>query len=176
MQRPNFKFIFLYVLCFLHFSKNEWVMLNLVFGSLTTAWWQLDDSLMTAWRQLNIFHTNFHAKSGLCSSKNEWVMLNLVFGRRRRLWPFCTFFLLFVLFVLLYFLYFVLTIHTNFHAKSGVCSSKNEWVMVNLAKWLIMNYELRRKSWKTSLIELRASRQLKRTLQEIQARPHLSLM
>ena len=25
-------------------------------------------------------HTNFHAKSGLCSSKNERVMLNLVFG------------------------------------------------------------------------------------------------
>ena len=64
-------------------SKNEWVMLNLVFGSLTTAWWQFDDSLMTAWRQLNIFHTYFHAKSGLCSSRNEWVMLNLVFARAR---------------------------------------------------------------------------------------------
>ena len=36
------------------------------------------------------------------------------------------------LWVLLYlctFLYFIWTIHTNFHAKSGVCSSKNGWVI-----------------------------------------------
>ena len=50
--------------------------------------------------------------------KNAWVMST------------------FVLFVLLY---FVWTVNTNFHAKSGVCSSKNEWVMLNLAKWLMMN-------------------------------------
>merc|ERR1711997_272268 len=29
-------------------------------------------------------HTNFHAKSGLCSSRNERVMLNFVIW-----WPFC---------------------------------------------------------------------------------------
>ena len=79
-----------------------------------TAWWQLDDSLMTAWRQLNIFHTNFHAKSGLGSSKNEWVMLNLVFGSLTTAWWQLNIF------------------HTNFHTKSGLCSSRNEWVMLNV--------------------------------------------
>ena len=62
----------------------------------------------------------------------------------------------FVLFVLLY---FVWTVHTNFHAKSGLCSSKNERVMLNLvfgaggggASDPMTNLR----------IELRASRQLK---------------
>ena len=42
-----------------------------------------------------------------------WVLLYL-----------CTFLYFFVL------LWFIWTIHTNFHAKSGVCSSKNGWVIV----------------------------------------------
>ena len=33
---------------------------------------------------VQIVHTNFHAKSGLCSSRNEWVLLNFVIWR-----PFC---------------------------------------------------------------------------------------
>ena len=63
-------------------------------------------------------HTNFHAKSGLCSSRNERVMLNFAIWR-----PFCFSF---------FFSKFVWTVHTNFHAKSGLCSSKNERVMLNL--------------------------------------------
>ena len=45
---------------------------------------------------------------------------------------FCTFvFLYFCTFVLLYFHTFSFgwTVHMNFHAKSRVCSSKNDWVM-----------------------------------------------
>ena len=30
---------------------------------------------------------------------------------------------------------FVWTVHMNFHAKSGLCSSRNELVMLNLAIW-----------------------------------------
>ena len=51
---------------------------------------------------------------------------------------------LFLLFTLLVLLYFVWLVHTKFHAKSGVCSSKNEWVTQNLVfvgqKWLIYEY------------------------------------
>ena len=30
---------------------------------------------------------------------------------------------------------FVQTVHTNFHAKSGICRSKNEWFMLNFEIW-----------------------------------------
>ena len=63
-------------------------------------------------------HTNFHAKSGLCSSRNEQVMLTFEIWR-----PFC------FLAVILFFKFlskFVQTVHMNFHAKSGLCSSRNE--------------------------------------------------
>ena len=53
---------------------------------------------------------------------------------------------------------FVQTVHTNFHAKSGLCSSRNEWVMRNLVFGAI---PCRAVPPVTNLhIELRASRQL----------------
>ena len=60
-------------------------------------------------------HTNFLAKSRLCSSRIEQVMLNFAIWR-----PFC------------FSNFFVRTVHTNFHSKSGVGSSKKVWVMLNL--------------------------------------------
>ena len=79
---------------------------------------------------------NFHAKSGLCSSRNERVMLNFAIWQ-----PFCFFKFFqklvsyaqfFYLAAILFFKIlskFVQIVHTNFHAKSGVCCSKNERVM-----------------------------------------------
>ena len=68
-------------------------------------------------------HTNFHAKSGVCSSRNEWVMLNFEIWRQ-----FC------FLAAIMFFKKkskFVQTVHTNFHAKSGLCSARTERVMHN---------------------------------------------
>ena len=31
--------------------------------------------------------------------------------------------------------FFFIILHANFHTKSGVCSSRNEWVMVNFMIW-----------------------------------------
>ena len=87
-------------------------------------------------------HTNFHAKSGLCSSRNERVMLNFAIWQ-----PFCFFKFFqklvsyaqfFDLAAILFFKIlskFVQTVHTKFHAKSGLCSSRNERVMLNFAIW-----------------------------------------
>ena len=66
-------------------------------------------------------HTNFLAKSRLCSSRIEQVMLNFAIWR-----PFC------FLRPFCFSNCFVRTIHMNFHSKSGVCSSKKVWVMLNL--------------------------------------------
>ena len=71
-------------------------------------------------------HTNFHAKSGLCSSRNERVMLTFAIWR-----SFCFLKILSK---------FVQTVHTNFHAKSGVCSSKNGRVIAlgtkeDISRW-----------------------------------------
>jgi hypothetical protein len=68
------------------------------------------------------------------------------------------------LWVLLYYfvlLYFVRTVHTNFHAKSGLCSSRNEWVMLNL---VFAPPPLRSIPVTNLRIELRASRQLTITI------------
>ena len=110
----------------------------------------------------------------------------IIAGAREFFFVFFTFFAVLSFFVL-YFctLSFVWTVHMNFRAKSGICSSKtaelwvfctfvllyfvrskNEWVMLNLAKWLMNEYEWS-KSWKTSLIELRASCQLKSQINQM---------
>ena len=44
-------------------------------------------------------------------------------------WRASAFFCSFVFLAAILFLEFVQTVHMNFHAKSGVCSSKNGWVM-----------------------------------------------
>ena len=98
-------------------------------------------------------HTNFHAKSGLCSSRNERVMLNFAIWR-----PFCfsnfvkkwvsyaQFWDLVAILFLKIFSKFVQIVQTNFHAKSGpvnfnfhaksgLCSSINEWVLLNFVIW-----------------------------------------
>ena len=68
-------------------------------------------------------------------------------------------FLVLYFFVHFVLLYFVRTVHTNFHAKSGLCSSKNERVMLNLVFGAV---PFRALPHVTNLhIELRASRQLK---------------
>ena len=91
-------------------------------------------SVHTKSRPVNI---NFHAKSGLCSSRNEQVMLNFVIWRVFCFSKFCqemsvSYAQFCDMSAILFFKIlskFVQTVHTNFHAKSGVCSSKNEWVM-----------------------------------------------
>ena len=50
-----------------------------------------------------------------------WIFLDF--------YHFCVFFLLFLLFCTFCTLWFYWTVHMNFHAKAGVCSSKNGWVM-----------------------------------------------
>ena len=98
-------------------------------------------------------HTNFHAKSGLCGSRNERVMLNFAIWR-----PFCfsnfvkkwvsyaKFCDLAAILFLKNFSKFVQILQTNFHtksgpvnfnfhAKSGLCSSRNEWVLLNFVIW-----------------------------------------
>ena len=69
---------------------------------------------------VHTIHTNFHAKSGLCSLRNERVMLNFVIW-----WSFCFSKLS----------KFGQTVHANFHVKSGLCSSRNERVMLNFVIW-----------------------------------------
>ena len=137
-------------------SRNEWVMLNFVIWqpfcfskfcqnlfrlSIRTSMWNLDfvaqemselcsivqfGGHFIFWQPfclskfVQTVHTNFYAKSGLCSSRNERVMLNFAIW-----WPF--FFAAILFFKILS--KFVQTVHMNFHAKSGVCSSKNERVM-----------------------------------------------
>ena len=59
-------FLYFYLFAFLHFCVR-----------IAGTFWHFD--ILRFW-YFDIFNTNFHAKSGLCSSKNEWVMLNLVFG------------------------------------------------------------------------------------------------
>ena len=47
-------------------------------------------------------------------------------------------FLFFYLAAILFFKFFskfVRTVHKNFHATSGLCNSRNEWVMLNFAIW-----------------------------------------
>ena len=75
-----------------------------------------------------VFYPSFSAKFGVCRSK----MVDM------------STFVLVWLYTLLVLLYFVGIVPTKFHAKSGVCSSRNEWVMQNLEsvskKWLIYEY------------------------------------
>ena len=82
VRRPNFKFIFLYILCFLHF------FIFLYFCTFVLLYFLYFCTFSFGWT----VHMNFHAKSGVCSSKNDWVM--------------STFVLMYFFVLFLYFLYF----------------------------------------------------------------------
>ena len=75
-----------------------------------------------------VFYPSFSAKFGVCRSK----MVDM------------STFVLVWLYTLLVLMYFVGIVHTKFHTQSGVCSSRNEWVIQNLEsvgkKWLIHEY------------------------------------
>ena len=47
-------------------------------------------------------------------------------------WRASAFFCSFVFLAAILFLEFVQTVHTNFHPKSGLCSLRNEWFLLNL--------------------------------------------
>ena len=76
VRRPNFKFIFLYVLCFLHFFIFLYfcTFVLLYFCTFVLLYFLYFCTFSFGWT----VHMNFHAKSGVCSSKNDWVMSTFV--------------------------------------------------------------------------------------------------
>ena len=71
----------------------------------------------------------------LCINSWRRRVLFLVFLIFLVFFCFFWFFWYFWYFWILIFLVFVRTVHTNFHEKSGLCSSRNEWVLLNFVIW-----------------------------------------